>query len=77
MAPRDRLPVIPISLRKTDPDVPLDLPSLIDQSYRNGGYDDLDYTVGPDPPPDPDDADWAAAILHRASLRRPERLEER
>lgn len=57
---RERLPAIRIPLRHSDADVPLDLQALIDQCYRNGGYnEDIDYTSAPDPPLDPDDARWA------------------
>jgi hypothetical protein len=61
---RERLPSIKIPLRETDADVPLDLQALIDQCYRNGGYDDdLDYKVDPEPRLDPDDARWADELL--------------
>ena len=46
-----RLPIIKIPLRPGDADVPLDLQALVDQCYRNGGYEGtLDYAVDPDPP---------------------------
>lgn len=68
---RERLPAIRIPLRPTDPDVPLDLQALIDQCYRNGGYDeDLDYEAEPDPPLDATDASWADALLRQAGRRR-------
>jgi hypothetical protein len=67
---RARLPVLSIPLRETDADVPLDLQALLEQCYRNGGYeDDLDYTLPPEPPLDPDDARWAAALLRRQGRR--------
>jgi hypothetical protein len=67
---RERLPVILIPLRPKDKYVPLDLQALVDECYRNGGYeDDLDYTVDPDPPLDPADARWADALLRRKGLR--------
>jgi hypothetical protein len=44
---RERLPTIRVPLRETDADVPLDLQALIEQGYRNGRYDDIDYTVPP------------------------------
>ena len=53
---RERLPVIGVPLRETDADVPLDLQVLVDQCYRNGGYDnDIDYSHAPRPPLEPDD----------------------
>jgi hypothetical protein len=66
---RERLPAIRIPLRESDADVPLDLQALIDQCYANGGYDDLDYTVDPDPPLAGDDAQWADGILRSKELR--------
>jgi hypothetical protein len=67
---RDRLPAIRIPLRTTDADVPLDLQELIDQCYRNGGYDeDIDYRANPVPPLDPVDAAWADELLRSKGLR--------
>jgi hypothetical protein len=66
---RERLPVIPIPLRQTDADVPLDLQALVDLCYEHGRYDDTDYRAEPDPPLDPPDAAWADAHL-RAQGRR-------
>ncbi len=66
---REPLPAIRIPLRKTDPDVRLDLQALIAQAYRNGRYDDSDYTVPPVPPLDGDDAKWADALLRAAGKR--------
>ena len=62
----DRLPAIAIPLRPTDRDVVLDLQPLIDQAYREGRYDDIDYTRPCRPPLDPDDAAWAADLLRSA-----------
>jgi hypothetical protein len=67
---RERLPVIKIPLRPTDEDVPLDLQALIEQCYRNGGYDqDIDYQKEPEPPLAPDDARWADALLREQGRR--------
>jgi hypothetical protein len=67
---RERLPIIGVPLRASDADVPLDLQALIDQCYRNGGYDeDIDYQAEPRPPLSPDDARWAAAMV-RQQLKR-------
>lgn len=63
---RRNLPSINIPLRETDPDARLDLQALIEQAYRNGAYDDIDYTTLPDPPLDPDDAVWAAELCKSA-----------
>jgi hypothetical protein len=68
---RERLPVIPIPLRETDDDAPLDLQALVERCYAGGGYDDLNYEVAPDPPLSPDDAAWADQLLRHAGLRTP------
>jgi len=60
---RERLPVFVIPLRPTDRDVPLDLQAIFEQSYRNGGYDDIDYRGEPDPPLFAEDAAWSDALL--------------
>ena len=64
-----RLPVIKIPLRESDADVPLDLQQLIDQCYRNGRYDDMDYGAQPIPPLDSADATWAEELLQSKGLR--------
>ena len=50
----ERLPGIRIPLRQSDSDVPIDLQTVIDQCYENGGYDTIDYRQPPVPPMDPD-----------------------
>jgi hypothetical protein len=50
--------------------VEIDLQTLIDQCYRNGGYDDdLDYARQPNRPLDPDDARWANELLQSQGRR--------
>ena len=66
---RERLPVIRIPLRATDPDATLDIQAVVDQCYRNGGYDDIDYTTEPDPRLKKDDAAWADALLRQQGRR--------
>lgn len=67
---RQRLPAVKIPLRQTDSDVPLDLQPLIEQVYRNGGYDaDLDYRGAPDPPLSADDEQWASDLLRSQGRR--------
>ncbi|MCL4204028.1 MAG: DUF4058 family protein [Pirellulaceae bacterium] len=67
---RQRLPIVRVPLRETDPDVMLDLQALIDQCYRNGGYDDdIDYRRDPARPLDPDDARWADELLRSQGRR--------
>jgi hypothetical protein len=60
---RARLPVMAIPLRQADNDVRLDLQAIVDQCYKNGGYDDIDYAGEPDPPLSADDAAWADVLL--------------
>ena len=66
----ERLPIIKIPLRADDADVPLDVQALVDQCYRNGGYEGtLDYAIDPDPPLSGADEVWADAYLHEKGLR--------
>jgi hypothetical protein len=65
-----RLPVIKVPLRPEDADVPLDLQALVEQCYRNGGYEGtLNYAVDPDPPLLGDEKDWAEDWLQQKGLR--------
>lgn len=66
----NRLPIVKIPLRPDDADVPLDLQSLIDQCYRNGGYEDtLNYAADPEPPLLGAEKDWAEKWLREKGLR--------
>jgi hypothetical protein len=60
---RERLPVFAVPLRPEDEDVAVDLQALIDRCYRNGRYDEIDYSRPPDPPLEGDDAAWAAGLI--------------
>jgi hypothetical protein len=66
---RERLPAIRVPLRAADEDVPLDLQVLIEQCYKNGGYDDIDYHAAPAPPFSGDDIRWAEALLREHGRR--------
>ena len=66
---RERLPGIRIPLRESDTDVPFDLQAVVDLVYRIGRYDDMDYTVEPDPSLEPEDQEWADALLREKGLR--------
>ena len=66
---RERLPVIRIPLRPADRDALLDIQAILDQCYRNGGYDDIDYRGEPDPPLTTADASWADALLREHGRR--------
>jgi Protein of unknown function (DUF4058) len=64
-----RLPIIKVPLRPDDADVPLDLQALVEQCYRNGGYDGtLDYAIDPDPPLAGAEAKWANEWLQKKGL---------
>jgi hypothetical protein len=61
---RERLPTIRIPLRRADPDVALDLQSLIDQCYTGGRYGStIDYTKAPNPALPEEEAIWAKEVL--------------
>lgn len=65
-----RLPTIKVPLRPTDADVPLNLQAVVEQCYRNGGYEGtLNYAVDPDPPLQGADAVWAEEWLIEKGLR--------
>jgi hypothetical protein len=66
---RQRLPAIRVPLRKGDPDVALDLQSLVDRSYQFGRYEHTNYSEDPKPPFTADDAVWADALLCEKGLR--------
>lgn len=66
---QERLPIIGIPLRQAEGEVALDLQALIDHSYRNAAYDDIDYRREPVPPLDGQDAQWAEALLREKGLR--------
>ncbi len=66
---RERLPVIRIPLRATDPDVPLDIQKLINHCYTSGRYWKLDYSQPLEPPLFAEDAQWVADVLGAAGLR--------
>ena len=64
------LPTVKIPLRPTDADVPLNLQPLVEQCYRNGGYEGtLDYGRDPDPPLAGADETWASDWLREKGLR--------
>jgi hypothetical protein len=64
------LPKVRIPLRATDTDVTLDLQAIIEQCYRNGGYDDIDYSKDPVPPLMGDDATWTDEMLKAKGVRK-------
>ena len=66
---RQRLPRVAIPLRPSDDAVVLDLQDLIETCYRRGRYDDIDYAEALRPPLEPEDAQWAEALLRERGLR--------
>ncbi len=61
--------MIPIPLCPGDADVTLDLQAILDECYRKGGYDDINYRAAPSPRLDLDDEVWADALLREKGLR--------
>ncbi len=66
---RQRLPILPIPLRKQESPVSLDLQALVDQAYTTGRYDRLDYGADLEPPLSAENAEWAEALLQVAGKR--------
>jgi hypothetical protein len=64
---RSKLPNVKIPLRKKDKDVRLDVQALIDEAYRKGRYDDIDYREPLDPALAADDANWVEQLLQQPS----------
>jgi hypothetical protein len=68
---REILPCLPVPLSGNDADVPFDLQVVVDRTYRGGPYlRAIDYGADPEPLLEPEDAEWAAALLRAAGLRR-------
>lgn len=75
---RQSLPAFRVPLREKDQPVILDLQTLVDQCYRNGGYEqDLDYEQEPEPRFGRADAEWADALLRKAGRRKKARRTRR
>jgi hypothetical protein len=66
---RQPLPTIPVPLRQREPDVTLNLQSLMDHVYVAGGHDDVNYRAAPEPPLSAEDAAWADQMLRSAGRR--------
>ena len=66
---RQALPNLPIPLRPTDKDVALRLQPLLDDCYRDGRYQRLNYRPDPVPRLGEADARWADSILKDKGLR--------
>lgn len=58
------LPVVPVPLLPPDPDAALDLQEVMTLAYERGGYDsEIDYSVMPPPPWNPEEAGWITERL--------------
>ena len=66
---RQALPNLPVPLRPTDKDVVLRLQPLLDDCYRDGRYQRLNYHPDPVPRLGEADARWADSILKDKGLR--------
>jgi hypothetical protein len=64
---RDPLPVVPIPLRRGEPDARLDLRAAIDRVYDEAGFGDFLYEQAPDPPLGEADLGWAQGLIRKAS----------
>jgi Protein of unknown function (DUF4058) len=61
---RQRLPTFRVPLRRSDPDVALDLQALVDQCYERGRYGTvLDYAKPPEPPLPEEETAWVTQVL--------------
>ncbi len=61
---RDRIPTIPVPLKRNEPELTLDLQPLLAELYDAGGYDlAIDYSQPPTPHLDEADAMWAQQLL--------------
>ena len=68
---REPSPTIPVPLKATDPDAPIDLQRLVTELYdRNRYAGRINYTVPPAPPLRPSDAAWAAELLKKPAKRK-------
>jgi hypothetical protein len=62
---RQRLPEILVPLREGDSPVPLNLDAAFERVFADGPFDDIDYSVPPEPPLAPADAEWAASLIEK------------
>jgi hypothetical protein len=60
---RDPLPILPVPLRRPDPDAQLDLQRALHRLYDAAGYADYIYSANPQPTLSPEDAAWARQFL--------------
>jgi hypothetical protein len=66
----ERLPVVPIPLRRGDEHAPLDLQVALDTSCGHARHDtEIDYVREPLPPLTPEWTEWANRLLRAQGLR--------
>lgn len=67
---RQPIPTFALPLRSGDMEPVVDLNDILHALYDRAGYDlRIDYRADPQPPLDPEDAQWADALLKQAGLR--------
>jgi hypothetical protein len=68
---RDPLPVVPVPLRRPDPDVALDINAALAQIHESAAYERrIDYRSDPPPPTlSEEDAKWLDSYLRKNNLR--------
>lgn len=64
---RDPLPRVPFPLSDPDPDVEIDLKTILDRAYDEAGFANHIYLERPQPPLSPRDSRWAKAIVAKAA----------
>ncbi len=60
---RDAMPLLPIPLRATDPEVVISLREALDRAYDGAGYAPRLYRSDPEPPLNADDLAWAKSLI--------------
>jgi len=66
---QERLPILPVPLRRNEQALSLDLQVLIERVYKAGRYDTTDYTVTLEPALPAKETAWAAKLLKAARHR--------
>ncbi len=60
---RDPIPIVPVPLKVTDPELPIDLKAVLDSVYDGGRSELTIYDDPPEPPLSRSDGAWAKKIL--------------
>jgi hypothetical protein len=63
---RERLPVIPVPLKRGVPEPTVDLKAILDRVYDEAGYAYAIYDDPPEPPLSPADAAWAKGVIAKS-----------